>query len=323
MEKLLLGIDIGGTSVKIGIINQQGEIQEKWEVPTNKLNAGVTIVDEIWASIESKLSILHLSISSFLGVGVGAPGFIDMDSGVVSVAVNIGWKDFPLADQLKEKSGLPVFVANDANIAVLGENWTGAGDQAKNLIALTLGTGVGGGIIVNGSILNGTNGMAGELGHLSIEKEGYPCNCGNNGCLETIASATGIVRQAMDKIMSHPDSKLAEIYKKNQAITAKDVFDLAKVGDVIAELIVKRTADVLGQVIADLGVVVNPSNVLIGGGVSKAGDLLVDEIRTAFKKYALPRVADACEIKVAQLGNDAGIIGGAYLVLQQMNNDNS
>ncbi|PAE31212.1 ROK family glucokinase [Oceanobacillus profundus] len=323
MEKLLLGIDIGGTSVKIGIINQQGEILEKWEVPTNKLNAGITIVDEIWASIERKLSILHLSISSFLGVGVGAPGFIDMDSGIVSEAVNIGWKDFPLADQLKEKSSLPVFVANDANIAVLGENWTGAGNQAKNLVALTLGTGVGGGIIVNGSILNGINGMAGELGHLTIEKDGYACNCGNNGCLETIASATGIVRQAMDKIASYPDSKPAEIYKKYQAITAKDIFDLAKDGDAIAISIVKRTADVLGQVIANLGVIINPSKVLIGGGVSKAGDLLVNEIRIAFRKYALPRVSDACEIKIAQLGNDAGIIGGASLVLEKLNNDNS
>ncbi|WP_339228122.1 ROK family glucokinase [Oceanobacillus sp. FSL K6-2867] len=323
MEKLLLGIDIGGTSVKIGIINQQGEIQKKWEVPTNKLNAGITIVEEVWASIEQKLSILHLSISSFLGVGVGAPGFIDMDTGLVYEAVNIGWKNFPLADQLKEKSGLPVFVANDANIAVLGENWTGAGNKAKNLIALTLGTGVGGGIIANGSILNGENGMAGELGHLKIEEAGYSCNCGNNGCLETIASATGIVRQAINQIANHPNSMLAEIYNKNQTITAKDIFELAESGDTIADEIVKKTADVLGQVIANLGVVINPSKVLIGGGVSKAGELLVDEIETAFRKYALPRVSNACEIKIAQLGNDAGIIGGAYLVLEQMNNDNS
>ncbi|WP_249871098.1 ROK family glucokinase [Oceanobacillus saliphilus] len=319
MNELLLGIDIGGTSVKIGMIKTNGTIIEKWQIPTDTSDGGTSIVEDIWSSIRKKLVLKNVNKASIIGIGVGAPGFIDSESGFVYEAVNIGWKDFDLANALKEKSCLPVFVENDANIAVLGENWIGAGNQADNLIAITLGTGVGGGIIANGSILNGENGMAGELGHLKVEENGYACNCGNNGCLETITSATGIVRQAMEKITAFPDSVLGETFRKKKSLTSKDVFELAKNGDSISNSIIKRTADVLGQVIANMGVMINPSRVLIGGGVSSAGDQLIEEIRKAFEIHALPRVVDACEIKAAQLGNDAGIIGGAFLVLDKMN----
>lgn len=191
MREIIIGVDIGGTTVKIGFIKENGDILGKWEIPTNISNAGKLIVDDVWNSITTKLTEFSVEKSSVLGLGVGAPGFIDAAIGYVHEAVNIGWKDFNLADQLKEKSGLPVFVENDANVAALGENWTGAGNQAKNLIAVTLGTGVGGGIIVDGTILSGANGMAGEIGHMTVDPAGYPCNCGRSGCLETIVSATG------------------------------------------------------------------------------------------------------------------------------------
>lgn len=318
MEKIIIGVDIGGTTVKIGFINDYGEILNKWEIPTNKSNAGMSIINDIWQSIYLQLTDLHLTTDIILGIGVGAPGFIDGDNGFVYEAVNIGWENFELAKQLKDKSGLPVFVGNDANIAVLGENWKGAGKQARNVIAITLGTGVGGGIIANGMILNGENGMAGEIGHTTIDPQGHNCNCGRKGCLETIASATGIARQAMDKLENNPTSTLAAHYRKTGAITAKDVFDLAGNGDADCKDIIHNTADTLGLFIANMGTTINPSKVLIGGGVSKAGDQLLIEIKNAFDKYALPRVSDICEIKIAQLGNDAGIIGGAFFVKQKL-----
>ncbi|MFS0751443.1 ROK family glucokinase [Oceanobacillus sp. 1P07AA] len=320
MEKhLLVGIDIGGTTVKIGFISENGSILHKWEVPTSLVDGGKHIVPEIWSSIESKMANLGYSLSSIAGLGVGAPGFIDSENGFVYEAVNIGWKNVALAEAFKQYAKVPVYVENDANIAVLGENWVGAGNQADNLIAITLGTGVGGGIIANGRILNGANGMAGELGHMIVEENGAPCNCGNNGCLETITSATGIVRQALEKVIEIPESKLAKVYNSNGEITSKEIFELASEGDIAAKSIVDHTADVLGKVLANMGVIINPSKVLIGGGVSKAGNQLIEAIQQAFNRHALPRVAEACSIKTAQLGNDAGIIGAAYLVYSSKN----
>ncbi|RDW21926.1 ROK family glucokinase [Oceanobacillus chungangensis] len=317
-EEILVGIDIGGTAVKLGFINSQGEILKKWEIPTNLANAGNGIIDDIWNSIKAQLDQVDIKNKTILGLGVGAPGFIEAKTGYVYVAVNIGWKDFDLAQKLKEKSGLPVFVENDANLAALGENWLGAGEQADNMIAITLGTGVGGGIIANGKALNGENGMSGEIGHITIDPNGYSCNCGRKGCLETIASATGIVRQAMDYINDNGNSSIAAFYEENGKLTAKDVFDLASEGDEGCEAIVNNTMEILGLTIANMCTIINPSKVLIGGGVSKAGDHLLTKITTAFEKYALPRIQEACEIRIAKLGNDAGIIGGAYLVKQKL-----
>ncbi|AXI09461.1 glucokinase [Oceanobacillus zhaokaii] len=317
-EEILVGIDIGGTTVKLGFINTQGDILKKWEIPTNVANAGNGIIDDIWNSIQTEIDQEDMKNKTILGLGVGAPGFIDTKTGYVYVAVNIGWKNFDLAQQLKEKSGLPVFVENDANLAALGENWLGAGEQADNMIAITLGTGVGGGIIANGKALNGENGMSGEIGHITIDPNGYLCNCGRKGCLETIASATGIVRQAMEEINNNTNSSLASLYENNGKLTAKDVFDLASKGDPACEAIVNRTMDILGLTIANMCTLINPSKVLIGGGVSKAGDQLLTKITVAFEKYALPRIKEACEIRIAKLGNDAGIIGGAFLVKQKL-----
>ncbi|WP_188454200.1 ROK family glucokinase [Virgibacillus oceani] len=314
MEDIIVGVDIGGTTSKIGLINKRGAILHKWEVPTPKSENGISIIRDIWNSVQKKLK--SLSYNRILGVGAGAPGFIDGSTGLVYEAVNIGWKSFQLKEQFEAIADVPVFVENDANIAALGENWKGAGNQSENLIAITIGTGVGGGIIAKGNILNGVNGTAGELGHITVDPNGYHCNCGKKGCLETIASATGIVRQAMEQIKKDPSSKLAVFSKQNGTLTAKDVFVLADEGDPISQSIIEHTGDVLGFAIANLATVINPSKVLIGGGVSKAGDQLISVIETAFIKYALPRVSEVCELKVAQLGNDAGIIGAAYLVQQ-------
>lgn len=317
MEKLFVGVDIGGTTIKLGFIQYDGTIMEKWEIPTNTANNGNKIVDDIWKSIQNK-SKEQNNENRLFGIGVGAPGFIDVESGIVSEAVNIGWEGMDLKKQLEELSNLPVFIQNDANIAALGEYWIGAGQDSLNMIAVTLGTGVGGGIIVNGSILNGESGMAGEIGHIKVEHNGAHCNCGGNGCLETISSATGIKRQGMESVLTNPNSKLAKQYKVQGEITAKDVIDLAKVGDETCVKIIDYSCDILGKVLANIGTVINPSKIIIGGGVSRAGDFLLDKIEVAFRKHAIPKLHQICELKIAQLGNDAGILGGAFLVKQNL-----
>ncbi|MFD1363058.1 ROK family glucokinase [Lentibacillus salinarum] len=314
MMTSIIGIDIGGTTVKIGIMDPDGHIMDKWEIPTNHANNGAYIIPEIWQSVSQKLD----STAVIKGIGIGAPGFIDSSTGYVYEAVNIGWKNVALADELQTISGLPVFVANDANAAVLGENWKGAGENARNLIALTLGTGVGGGLIVNGDMVDGENGMAGEIGHTTIDPDGYLCNCGRRGCLETVASATGMVRQAMEKMEKKPNSPLVSRYKQNGTMTTKDIFELADAGDESCEEIVAYTADILGLIIANIATITNPSKVLIGGGVSQAGEDFVKLIDAAFSRYALKRVRHICELKTARLGNDAGMIGAAFLVRQRL-----
>ncbi|TMN20967.1 ROK family glucokinase [Lentibacillus cibarius] len=315
MANLLIAVDIGGTSIKLGMVDQNGNILNKWSILTN--DESNAILSDVWESIYKKIVELNISKKNILGIGVGVPGFIDSESGYVYQTVNINWRNVPLVKQLEELSGLPVFAENDANLAVLGENWKGAGNQAKNLIAVTLGTGVGGGVISNGSILSGTNGTAGEIGHMTVEPEGHPCNCGRRGCLETIASATGIVRQAMEKMDSNDETPLTLHYRKYQQVTAKDIFELSEEGDELCSEIIRHTASVLGLCLANTALVVNPAKILIGGGVAQAGETFIRQINVSFQQYALGRISNACEIKQAQLGNDAGIIGAAFLVKQK------
>lgn len=318
MDKLILGIDVGGTAIKIGLITEDGEFKHKWEIDTNTADKGSHIAKDIWNSVQEKTKELSISEDTLLGIGIGAPGFINVDKGLVYQAVNIGWENLNLADAFQEWTDLPVYVANDANVAALGENWKGTGDQAQNLMAITIGTGVGGGFIVNGSLVNGTNGTGGEIGHVTVDPNGHLCNCGLKGCLETVASATGIVRQAQTLIDEQQGSDLAKIAEENGVITAKDIFDLAKEGDYLSIGIVEHTTDVLGLALSNVSAILNPEKILIGGGVSKAGDYLIRHIDKAFRKYALPRISEACEITAANLGNDAGMIGAAYLVKDRM-----
>lgn len=316
MNKILIGIDIGGTAVKFGFLSIDGELIHKWSIPTNTEKNGAFIVSEMWGSLEEKLTSMDIPAEQLVGIGVGVPGFIS--DGIIHEAVNLGWKNKDVEKELTSLSGLPTFIENDANVAALGEYWSGAGKNGQDVLVLTLGTGVGGGVISDGNIITGTAGMAGEFGHILIEENGAPCNCGNRGCLETIASATGIVRLAKELIALHPDSPLAVYERENDQLDASDVFRFAKNGDDHANQIVDRVGDVLGRTIANLGVIFNPELVLLGGGVSKAGTFLLDRVESYFHRYALPRVKATCEIKLAGLGNDAGIIGAAYLVKQNM-----
>lgn len=316
MKKYLLGVDIGGTTIKIGIITEQGEIFDKWEITTKTGEEADQIPTDIWQSISQKIVEHEIEDKQLIGIGAGAPGFIISQTGEVAEAVNLGWKDFPLGNLLHQLSGLPVYIGNDANIAALGENWLGSGELANYLVMITLGTGVGGGIIVDGKIVSGVNGTAGEIGHLTMDLNGHACNCGRVGCLETIASATGIARIAEEKINHFEDSILVTTFNETNKLTAKDVFDAYKLNDACAIEVVEQITDQLGLAIANIATIINPEKILIGGGVSKAGDALLNPLKKAYQKYALPRSEAGSTFEIARLGNDAGIVGGAYLVKQ-------
>ncbi|MFC0473535.1 ROK family glucokinase [Halalkalibacter kiskunsagensis] len=316
--KWFVGVDIGGTTIKLAFVTLEGDIVTKWEIPTNKVDGGKHITSDIAKAIESKRVELGATNDALVAMGLGAPGFINMATGFIYHAVNIGWKNFALKDELEKETGLSVTVDNDANIAALGEMWRGAGDEAKNLLCVTLGTGVGGGIIVNGQILHGVNGMAGEIGHLTsiTDESGASCNCGKTGCLETVASATGIARLAIEGLKKQPNSNLQTVFEREGTLTAKDVFDAAKEEDELAKSIIEDVCFHLGLALANLANALNPEIIVLGGGVSKAGDLLLNPLKEQFKRFALPRVEEGCKFKVATLGNDAGVIGGAWLAKQ-------
>lgn len=319
-EHVYLGADIGGTFIKLAIIDEKGNIIKKWQIETNKRNQGQDIPQDIYESFKVHLFNEKISFDQVYGLGMGAPGFVDLPTGMVVEAVNIGWKNFNLKKAMESFVKKPVFVLNDANLAALGENWKGAGRNVYDLIMVTLGTGVGGGIISNGQVITGSNGTGGEIGHIIVTPgEGPVCNCGRRGCIETYASATGIARLGQEALQEGKSTSLRKAAHSQHTITAKDVFEAAKKGDSISQDIIQEVTDKLGFVLANLAVALNPKKVVIGGGVANAGEQLLEPVETSFRKYSLPRTAEICSFELAELGNDAGVIGGAYLVKQKLN----
>ncbi|WP_047152261.1 ROK family glucokinase [Aneurinibacillus tyrosinisolvens] len=322
-EKWFVGVDIGGTTIKMAFINQNGEVVHKWEISTNKNEKGHHIPTDIAKSIDQTLDKLDQTKSKVIGIGIGAPGPVNLKNGSIDIAVNLGWENFPLKNRLEMESSLPVIVDNDANIAAIGEMWKGAGEGAKDLVCVTLGTGVGGGIIANGEIVHGTNGAGGEIGHMtSIAEGGAPCNCGKTGCLETIASATGIVRLTMEELSSaNTPGMLRDFYNEHQTVSAELVFDAAHEHDGVAIKVIDKVALYLGLALANTANALNPEKIVIGGGVSKAGDTLLTPLKEQFTRFAFPRVAQGVELVIATLGNDAGVIGGAWLAKTRLTNN--
>ncbi len=311
MGKYVFGVDIGGTTVKLGLFDEGGTVLDKWEIPTRTENGGENILPDIAVSIQSKMSEKAIAREDVAGVGVGAPGPVD-GNGIIHKAVNLGWNEMNLKKELTELlDGMRVEGGNDANVAALGEMWKGGGQGHENLVAVTLGTGVGGGIIINGKIMTGATGSGGEIGHIHVEdEETEACGCGNYGCLEEYASATGITRLANRKLMaSDKDSVL-----RHGEISAKTVFDAVKAGDELAIEIAKQFGDYLGKGLAVIAGVINPEIFVIGGGVSKAGEVLFEYIRPAFDKTVFHGCKDT-QFALATLGNDAGIYGAAKMVL--------
>lgn len=310
MSKYAFGVDIGGTSVKLGLFDEEGCALSKWEIPTDKSNDGAAILPDIAKSIQAKMQERYIDKDDVVGVGVGTPGPVDGE-GTVYRAVNLGWGVFNIPKVLGGYLDLPVKAGNDANVAAFGEMWQGGGKGYSNLVAVTLGTGVGGGIIVDGEIITGSNGAAGEIGHIHIvDDEEEACGCGNKGCMEQYGSATGIARLAKRRLAK--DDAPSVLRQGN--ISAKSVFDAVKEGDAVAIEIATEFGEYLGKGLAAVAGVVNPEVFVIGGGVSKAGEVLFDYIRPAYRKYAFHACKDA-EFVLATLGNDAGIYGAAALVL--------
>lgn len=310
-RQIYIGIDLGGTSVKTGICDQDGKLLQTYEGPTEAEGGTERVINNIASYARKIIEDSAYTWEDVAGIGIGVPGFMDVEEGFMHLSANLPLTNVPLKKILEEKLGRPIFMGNDANVAALGEAWAGAAKGVPISVLYTLGTGVGGGIIIDGKILIGSSGMGGELGHMAVvpDLEAIQCGCGRMGCLETVSSATGIIRMANDAVERGDRTMLADVAN----ITAKDVFDAARAGDETAERIINRAAFYLGKSMATLSVVVNPNRFVIGGGVSKAGRLILDPVQEVFKKFAPEKAQEGVDIVTAELGNDAGMIGAAGL----------
>lgn len=312
--KYCFGVDIGGTTVKMGLFEVSGEILDKWEINTHTENEGEAVLPDISASIKEKIAQHQIAAEEIAGIGVGVPAPVT-EEGVVTGSANLGWKYKEVKKELETLTGMRAEIGNDANVAALGEMWKGGGAGYKNLVMVTLGTGVGGGVIVGGKMVTGSNGAGGEIGHLCVNPhETDVCGCGRKGCLEQYASATGIVRIARKKL----ETETRKTILTQEELSAKSVFDAVKEGDSVAQEVAEEFGKYLGHTLANLAVVVDPSVFVIGGGVSKAGEILLGYIEKAYKEREFFANKDV-KFVLATLGNDAGICGAARLILDAGN----
>ncbi len=311
MKEYAFGIDLGGTTAKVGLFTTSGALLEKWEVATDTSNQGENILRNLAKSITGKMAAKDLTAEDVAGVGIGVPGPV-MDDRYVPVCANLGgWGDLDISANLSALlDGMAVKTGNDANVAALGEIWMGTAKGCKNMVLLTLGTGVGGGVIVDGKVICGAHGAGGEVGHITVNRhEEAACGCGKHGCLEQYSSATGIVRCMKKRLAASEAASLL----RDRSFSAKDVFDAARAGDALAKAQVEESADMLGFAMASIAATVDPEMFLLGGGVSRAGDILTDAVSAAYQKYAFHACLET-PIRIASLGNDAGIYGAVRLV---------
>ena len=305
------GIDLGGTTVKIAYFDETGNMLDKWEIPTVIENNGSQILPDIAASVKGYLEKNSIDSASILGLGIGVPGPVN-GKGVVNKCINLGWGVFNIAQTLSDLTGFPVKAGNDANVAALGEYWKGGGKGCENMVFVTLGTGVGGGIVIGGHLLHGSHGSGAEIGHMVLNpSEPVACNCGKHGCVEQYCSATGIARLAKNHLSA---TEAASSLRSLDAVTAKDVFDAAKNGDAVAQEILNQFYDYMGQFLGSLCSAVDPEVVVLGGGVSKAGQVLIDGVAESFPKYVF-HAASGAKFALASLFNDAGAYGAFKLAL--------
>lgn len=309
--KYCFGVDIGGTTVKMGLFDENGEILKKWEIFTRTEHGGEAVLPDIAEALLKCIKEQSISKDSIIGVGVGVPAAVKEESMVESTA-NLGWGYKEVRRELEELTGLNVKIGNDANVAALGEIWKGGAKGYKNMVMVTLGTGVGGGIILDGRILVGSKGIAGEIGHLTVnEEETTVCGCERKGCLEQYASATGIVRLAKQRLAGNHEKTMLNA----ETVTAKDVFDAVKAKDAVAIEIAEQFGFYLAKALNSIAIVVDPEVFVIGGGVSKAGEVLLQYIEKYYRKNALWSTKKI-PIVLATLGNDAGICGAAKLAFE-------
>ena len=305
------GVDLGGTTVKIAYFDEDGNMLIKWEIPTVTAGGGSAILPDIAASILQFTEQKSISPDAIIGVGIGVPGPVS-GKGIVNKCINLGWGVFNIAEELSRLVGYPVKAGNDANVAALGEYWKGGGKGCDNMVFVTLDTGVGGGIVIEGNLLHGAHGSGAEIGHMVINKdETDRCNCGKYGCVEQYCSATGIVRLAKKALEGYEGvTKLRHF----DPLTAKDIFDSGKAGDELALQVLDQFYNYMGEFLANICNVVDPDAVVLGGGVSKAGQMLLDGTRPYFDKYVF-HAARGARFELASLGNDAGAYGAFKLAL--------
>lgn len=316
MGKYIYGIDLGGTTVKMGLFDNEGNIIDKWEIVTRKEDNGSQILPDIAASVKDKNSEKNIAIEEIEGIGIGVPGPVTEDGRVLKCA-NLGWGVLSVTDELRHLTGIAkVKAGNDANVAALGEQWRGGGRGFDSIVMVTLGTGVGGGVIQNGKILTGSNGAAGEIGHLKVNPhETATCGCGGHGCLEQYSSATAIMRHAR-KLVSETEEESYLRQFETEKITGKEIFDAYKADDNLAKQVVKRFAEYLGLGLANVAAVVDTQAFVIGGGVSKNGQVVIDVISEEYEKNVALFALKGKEFRLAELGNDAGMYGAVRMVME-------
>ena len=311
MKKYGFGVDVGGTTIKMGFFETSGKLIDKWEIKTDTSNGGENILSDIAKAIDNKLAQEGISKNDVQGVGVGVPGPVN-SKGIVLKCVNLGWGVFNVEEELASLTGLKVKAGNDANVAALGEMWQGAGKGSEDMVMVTLGTGVGGGIIVDGKVIAGANGAGGEIGHITVNNDEIEaCNCGQYGCLEQYTSATGIVRMAKRKLAKTDEETSLRAVEE---LSAKTIFDEAKKGEKIAGELVEELGKILGGTLSNIAAVTNPEVIVIGGGVSKAGQILIDTIHKHFTESVFHACKDT-RFALAGLGNDAGMYGCVKMLL--------
>ena len=309
-----IGIDVGGTGIQAGVVTEKGEILCKGSIVTR---TDIPFADQVAAMARCAMETVEkagLTLNDVKSVGLGVPGIVDPRTGRVPFCTNLGWHDVPLNEEFRKHIDKPVFIGNDATVAGLAESVAGVSAGTSSSVFLTLGTGVGGGIIIDGKVWNGFHGVGSEIGHMILEADGVPCTCGNRGCLERYCSATAIIRMAREEMDNSPDSMIMEMAKGDKAnINAKIVFDAAKAGDPAGVKLFSRYVKYLGQAIANVINFLDPEVIVLGGGVSKAGDFLLDAVREETPKYCLYKTMPTSTIYLAEMGPDAGIIGAAML----------
>ena len=306
------GIDVGGTTIKLAFLDETGTMKDKWEIPTRTEDGGKNVLPDIAASVREYLEKEGYTNEQIIGIGIGVPGPVS-DAGIVNKCVNLGWGIIDLHGELSVLTGLPVKGGNDANVAALGECWKGGGQGAKDMVMATLGTGVGGGVVVGGKIIPGFHGAGGEIGHITMNhREKEPCGCGKFGCAEQYCSATGVVRMTKRYLASHK----ADSMLRAMNFECKDVFAAAKAGDKPAQKALEQVYEIMGRFLAAIACVSNPEVIVLGGGVSKAGQPLIDGVTKYFHKYAF-HACRSTRITLATLGNDAGAYGAFKLALDE------
>lgn len=310
MKEYYFGVDVGGTTVKMGLYSEKSNWIKKWEIPTRKENGGVHVLDDIAAAVYAAQQEFDIDNARTAGIGIGVPGPV-LKKSIVNGCVNVGWDVVNVAEELGRRTGLPVYVENDANIAALGEQWKGAGKDYQSVALLTLGTGVGGGIILDGKIVSGFQGGGGEVGHLPVVHDAdHACNCGKSDCVELAGSATGVLSYAKHLLS---ETEQPSVMRNIETLTAKDVCDCCAAGDALAQQCIDHAAEALGTALACIGCIVNPEAFLFGGGMAAAGDVLLAPIRRVYDAKVFPPLRGT-PILQATLGNEAGITGAVRLV---------